>query len=422
MLRVGLTGGIACGKSAVVRELRAGGLATIDLDAVAHAVMAPGGPVYEKVVEAFGARVVAADGSIDRRALGAIVFADGDARARLNGLVHPAVRAEEKARAARIEGEGHAVVVSEAALLVEAGAHLRFDRLVVVHCPPDEQLRRLQGRDGISEREARSRLEAQMPIGEKRRFAHLEVDTGGSLAETAGAARELAQALRRESAAPRARDQAVPARALGALVHGEGRGPRGLGPHLLLEQAMADGGIEMGRLAGRLEPPWTGPWYRASRAGEREPWPEVLAGPLALWSLVRGADVEWMDAAAASLARLTHDEPESVAGACLAARAARDVLAGGSVEALPRRLPEWETVARRWGGTAPPLRIGSAAKAAASHPADARAARSDAAAAAAEPLLSGFLAGAVSGAPGNAASRASASLVLRLGPGARRGG
>src|SRR5215468_3786401 len=133
----------------------------LDLDKVSRAVMAPGGAAFAEVVEAFGPRVLAGDGSIDRKALGAIVFADAAARARLNAITHPKILAEEGRWAA--EGRADEILVTEAALLVESGALLRFDRLVVVYCDEAEQVRRLRDRDRIGEAEARARLASQMP-------------------------------------------------------------------------------------------------------------------------------------------------------------------------------------------------------------------------------------------------------------------
>ena len=209
MLRVGLTGGIACGKSEVLGRLSARGLATLDLDAVAHEVMAPGGAAYEEVVASFGDDILAPDATIDRSALGAVVFGDPEARGRLEGIVHPRVRAEEARRASAFQAEGRALLVSDGAVLVEAGVHLRFDRLVVVHCPPEAQRRRLMARDGISDAAARARLGAQMPIEEKRCFGHLEVDTSGALEETAQAAEILAGVLLTEARGPRPRVRPV---------------------------------------------------------------------------------------------------------------------------------------------------------------------------------------------------------------------
>jgi dephospho-CoA kinase len=188
MLAVGLTGGIASGKSRVLGRLATRGLQTLDLDRVAHDLMAPGGAAYADVVAAFGPGILGDGGAIDRQALGARVFADPAARSRLNALVHPRVRdAEGTWRAGLPEGPGEVAVV-DAALLVEAGLHLRFDRLVVAHCGEAEQLRRLMARDGLAEDAARARLRAQMPAERKRRFADLEVDTSGRPEDTDAAA------------------------------------------------------------------------------------------------------------------------------------------------------------------------------------------------------------------------------------------
>lgn len=362
MLRVGLTGGIACGKSHVLRRLAAHGLATVDLDAVAHGLMAPGGAAYADVVAAFGPRILAPDGAIDRKALGARVFADASARARLDALVHPRVRAEEARRAAGLAGRP-GVLVTDAALLVEAGAHLRFDRLVVVHCEPEEQLRRLRARDGLDEQAARSRIEAQMPLAEKRAFAHLEVDTSGSVADTDRAADALARELA-DLAAARPGSAGVGVDGLvGGLVHGPRTGPRGLSPLALLQSVAEAGGLEMDALARRLTPPPTRPWYRTAQEADPGSPATHLAVALAAWALRRGApDPLFLAAAAGSVARLTHTDPPSRADACLLALVAQDVaLAGrvtGDIESwADRRTP----LARQFGGGPPSGRLDLAA-------------------------------------------------------------
>jgi dephospho-CoA kinase len=415
MLRVGLTGGIACGKTRVLLRFAAGGLATLDLDSVAHEVMAPGGSAYDDVVAAFGAGVVARDGTLDRQALGKLVFGDAEARARLDALVHPRVRAEEAERASRLEAEGHEVLVSDAALLVEAGVHLRFDRLVVVHCPAEEQRRRLMERDGIPEEVAQARIDAQMPIAEKRRFGHLEIDTSSSLAATDIAADELAATLRAGAGREGPAGPVPSDRMLGALVHGAARGPRGLDPQTLLELAVESRGLEMSALAGRLQPAGDDRWYRSAQPGEKEPWPEALAAPLALWALAGGADEEWLVGAAASLARLTHAAANAVAGACLAAPAALAVASSGGLGCLAGRHDEWDECARRWGGGAAPApRVRCALEAALAHPEDAGAARAAAEATGGEPGLAGALVGMTMGvAPGDA-DAALVELVERL--------
>lgn len=414
MLRVGLTGGIACGKSHVLRRLARRGLAVLDLDAVAHDLTAVGGAAYTDVVQAFGPGILGPDGSIDRRRLGAIVFADPQARARLDALVHPRVREEELRRADAQEAAGQSVLVSDAALLVEAGAHLRFERLVVVHCTPDEQLARLVRRDGLGETAARPRIEAQMPIDEKRRFAHLLVDSSGTPADTDAAADALAEELlalaERSQAAAR-----VPAGAVtGALSCGAGPGPRGLSAMDLLQDALGGGGIELDRLARRLQPPSPGPWYRAARVGEASPWPESLAAALALWAAARGHDRDWLAGAAASVCRLTHAEGEAVSGAVLAALAALALAHGEALAALAGQLEEWTRVAMRWGGAVPPARVEGGASAAASFPRDCHQARGLAARLGCEPAFAGALVGLAGGAAGEAVEAGIAQLARQL--------
>jgi dephospho-CoA kinase len=364
-LRVGLTGGIACGKSRVRRRLAAAGFSTLDLDRIAHEVMAPGAAAHREVVEAFGTGVLAADGSVDRRRLGERVFADAAARARLNAIVHPRVREEEARRVAALPDREGRVVVTDAALLVEAGVHLRFDRLVVVHCLPDQQVRRLVERDGLDEAAARARVDAQMPVLEKRRFAHLEVDASASPEQTDRAADAVAAELRALAARSGAPRVAVPLeRRAGLIVAGPSTGPRGLEPAILLADIAAAGGLEMERIARRLVPPTARPWYRAAGPETDGPGPEALAGPVVLWSLARGGpDPDFLAAAAASLARLTHTEPVRIAGACLFALVLQDTLVAEAIGSeRPRAvLSRWVDLARRWGGAPPPAHLADAA-------------------------------------------------------------
>jgi dephospho-CoA kinase len=226
---VGLTGGIACGKTEVARRLAAGSVPILDLDRLAHELMAPGLAAHGEIVSAFGERVLGPGQAIDRRILAGIVFGDPQARARLNEIVHPKVREAEAAHARGLAAAGASVLVTEAALLVESGLHLRFDRLVVVTCGPDAQLARLRARDGLDEATARSRIRAQMPVELKQRFAHYTVDTGGSPDDT----REAAEALGRflaEVAAARPRPITLDrSRALGGLAFGETDASLGVG-------------------------------------------------------------------------------------------------------------------------------------------------------------------------------------------------
>ena len=184
--------------------------------------MAPGGAAHADVVRSFGGEVLAADGRVDRKRLGQLVFADAEARARLNALVHPRVREEEVRRTAAAGPE--AVVVTDAALLVEAGVHLRFRRLIVVHCPAELQRRRLRERDGLDDEAAEARLAAQMPIAEKRAFAHFEVDTSGGFAETDRQVDVLVERLRALASSLPGPAPVPPERAAGCLLFGPAEG------------------------------------------------------------------------------------------------------------------------------------------------------------------------------------------------------
>jgi dephospho-CoA kinase len=339
---------------------------------------APGGAAYEDVVRAFGPGILGADGVIDRRALAARVFGDPPALARLNALVHPRVRDEEARRAAALAGTD-AVLVTEAALLLESGLHLRFDRLVVVDCRPEQQVARLAARDGMTEEAARARMGAQMPVHEKRRFAHFLIDGSRSLEETDRAADTVVDAVRALAARP-APPVAVPAaRALGGLVHGPQHGPRGLTPVRLLREIARSGWLEMERLAGLLDPPRSGPWYRLADEPAAGPSPATLAVPLALWALGRGDDPEQAAAAAAAVAWLTEREPAVIADAIAAAQAAASVAVGG-LDLARGRWPETAALAARWAGSPPAGHAEAALRTARDHandPAAARAAAPD---------------------------------------------
>jgi dephospho-CoA kinase len=403
MLRVGLTGGIATGKSRVLRRMAEAGFHTLDLDRVAHEVTAPGGSAYAEVVEAFGHGILGPDGRIDRGALGAVVFAEESARERLNAIVHPKVRAEEARRAAALAGEPGAVMVTDAALLVEAGVHLRFDRLVVVWCPQAIQVRRLMQRDGLDERSARARVAAQMPGEEKRRYGHYVLDSSGAESDTDEAAAAVAEELGSIAAARRGAVAVSLDRAAGCLIHGPEEGPRGLDPMRIVHSLTEAGGIELQALARRLRPPHDGAWYRAANARQGGPGPEALAGPLALWALARhGEDADYLCAAAASLARLTHLDATAIAAAVVASQALQEAVSTGALPPPGTRVREaWQAGALRWAGTPAPGWVEASIEAARSHPMDAAAAVSAAAAAgAAEPRVAGALVGACGGTSG----------------------
>jgi len=197
MLRLGLTGGIASGKSAVAAMLRETGFAVLDADSLAHKLIEPGQAAYAGVIQEFGTSITDAAGRIDRSKLGAIVFADRVMLDRLNAIVHPRVAEVilSQFEVWRRSGIGDAVFV-EAALLVESGIHQKLDGLVVVWCTPEQQVERLLAR-GLSETEARRRIAAQLPVEEKLRLATEKIDCSGTLEETRRQVEALAGKLRR---------------------------------------------------------------------------------------------------------------------------------------------------------------------------------------------------------------------------------
>jgi len=203
MLKVGLTGGIAVGKSTIVAELTRLGAVCFDADRIARDVVEPDKPAYREVVAEFGPAVVAADGTLDRPALGKIVFADAERRKRLEAILHPAIIAEQDRLVAQsFARDPNAVVVVDAALMIESGGYKRFDALVVVHCDPEVQLERLMARDGMAREDAERRIAAQMPQSEKLRYADYTIDTSGTLDETIERTRAVWEALGERSSRP----------------------------------------------------------------------------------------------------------------------------------------------------------------------------------------------------------------------------
>lgn len=185
MLKVGLTGSIAVGKSYVLLVLAELGCVTFDADKIAHAVMEPGRPAYVDIVREYGEEVLDSDGSIDRRKLGAIVFSDHARRMRLNEIVHPRVKDEQDWLLAEAEArDRNGIAIIDAALLIESGGYKRFDKLIVVYCDRETQIERLMRRNQIGREDAERRVAAQMSSDEKRRYADYEIDTGGSFDQT----------------------------------------------------------------------------------------------------------------------------------------------------------------------------------------------------------------------------------------------
>jgi len=184
MLNVGLTGGIATGKSTVVRMLVSKGARVIDHDGLVHALQEPGQPVWKRIIEVFGREILDVHERIDRRKLGALVFDNEPRRKELEGIVHPAVLEEAQRRRDEIAREdGQAIVLSDIPLLLEVGMQDLFDLILLVYAPPEVQILRVMKRSNLSREEAIARLKAQMPIDEKLMFAHVVIRNDGTMRE-----------------------------------------------------------------------------------------------------------------------------------------------------------------------------------------------------------------------------------------------
>ncbi|HET9553129.1 MAG TPA: dephospho-CoA kinase [Anaeromyxobacteraceae bacterium] len=176
MRLVGLTGGIATGKSTFAAALRSLGAPVVDADQLARAVVAPGTAALAEIARQFGPGVIGPDGGLDRKALGALVFADAAARRGLEAITHPAIRRAMQAETARLEAAGHDLAFYDTPLLYEVGLDAAVALVVVVWAPPEAQLARLAARDGLSRAEAEARLAAQLPVAEKAARADVVID------------------------------------------------------------------------------------------------------------------------------------------------------------------------------------------------------------------------------------------------------
>lgn len=195
MLVVGLTGGIATGKSTVAAMFAARGAGIVDADRIAHALQEPGQPCYHQIVEAFGPEILDGSGRIDRRRLGARVFANPVARKRLESILHPAIRAACQAEIRKAEAAGQRVCLVDAALILETGQRDRFHRIVLVSAPEDVQVDRLVRNRGLAEAEARQRLQSQWTTSAKAAYADFVIDNGGDLAATEAQVAQVYAAL-----------------------------------------------------------------------------------------------------------------------------------------------------------------------------------------------------------------------------------
>lgn len=186
MLRAGLTGGYATGKSLVAKELERLGCHVIYADELGHLVLRPDGEAYAATVEAFGTEILNPDGTINRKKLGEIVFASPELLAKLSGFVHPAViRLEERMLNQFQQEDPYGIAVVEAAILIETGRDAVFDRVILTSCDEETQIARGMKRDHVTREQALARLEKQLPREDKQRHAHYVVDTSGAKEETA---------------------------------------------------------------------------------------------------------------------------------------------------------------------------------------------------------------------------------------------
>ena len=198
MLRVGLTGGLATGKSFVGQALADFGCLWIQADELGHRVLAPGGDAYGAVVQAFGGGILKEDGSIDRTRLANEVFDKPERLALLNSLVHPPViRMEEEMIVDFAAREPSGIAVVEAAILIETGGHKRFDRLIVTRCTEQQQIERALRRPGATPGQVLARLRRQIPLDEKARLADYVIDTSGTKEQTMEQVQKVYESLRR---------------------------------------------------------------------------------------------------------------------------------------------------------------------------------------------------------------------------------
>jgi dephospho-CoA kinase len=195
MRKIGLTGGIASGKSTVAAMLRELGFDVIFADEISRGLLRSGEEALHETIREFGPEILGPDGMLDRKKLAAIVFSVQSKLDKLNAIIHPRVEAEMLRQFGELEREGRSVAFVEAALLVEAGYMQDLDGLVVAWCRPEQQMERLIGR-GMTEKEAQARIGAQMPVEEKLKLATYRIDCSGSMEETRRQVGELAERLR----------------------------------------------------------------------------------------------------------------------------------------------------------------------------------------------------------------------------------
>jgi dephospho-CoA kinase len=197
MLRVGLTGGLASGKSFVGKTLADLGCLLIQADELGRQVQQPGGEAYDAIVREFGPEILKADKTIDRRGLAAIVFHDPERLKVLNAIVHPYVyQRQRRLEEGFASSHPHGIAVTEAAILIETGTYRDYDRLIVATCSPEQQVERAMARDHLTREEVLDRMQRQLPLAEKVKYADYQIDTSGSKEQTQARTRAVYESLR----------------------------------------------------------------------------------------------------------------------------------------------------------------------------------------------------------------------------------
>jgi len=197
MLKVGLTGGIGTGKSHVAKTFIELGCYVFDADKIARQVVEPGEVGFEKVVAEFSKEILAEDGTIDRAKLGQVIFSSPEKREKLNQILHPIIIDKQDSLISEtINQDPNAIVIIDAALMIETGSYKRFDKLIVVYCDKESQIERVMKRNNLSRSEVENRINSQMPSDEKRKYADIEIDTSGSFKETEDKVKVVYQELK----------------------------------------------------------------------------------------------------------------------------------------------------------------------------------------------------------------------------------
>jgi len=197
MLRVGLTGGLASGKTFVGHTLAGLGCLLIEADEIGREAQQPGGAAYDEIVRVFGREFLNADGTLDRRKLAALVFHDPAQLEKLNAIVHPYVIARRRQMEVDFARENpRGIAVTEAAILIETGSYRDFDRLIVAVCRPEQQVERAMSRGHLTREEVLDRMRRQMPLDEKVKYADFIIDTSGPKEQSAAQTRALYESLR----------------------------------------------------------------------------------------------------------------------------------------------------------------------------------------------------------------------------------